>query len=154
MGAAHGGGRREIVADWGGERYSRPGDMWTSAGFVDIGKDLWNRAGVGPKDVDVAQFYENFTGQALMAIEDMGFAPKGEGGPWVEGGRIEWPNGELPVNTSGGNLAEAYIHGFELVVEGTRQMRGDSTCQVKDAEIGLVVAGPSAPPSSALLLRR
>ncbi len=89
-----------------------------------------------------------------MSLEDFGFAPRGEGGSWVEGGRLEWPNGDLPLNTSGGNLAEAYIHGLELVLEGARQMRGDSTCQVKDAETCLVVAGPGANPSSALMLRK
>jgi hypothetical protein len=58
------------------------------------------------------------------------------------------------MNTSGGNLAEAYIHGLSLVVEGVRQIRGQSTAQVRDAEHCLVVSGPSAPPSSALVLRR
>ena len=128
--------------------------QWNTAGFVDTARDLYTRAEMGPKDIDVAQFYENFTGQTLMAIEDFGFAPRGEGGKWIEGGRIEWPDGELPINTSGGNLAEAYIHGLELMLEGVRQMRGDSTCQVKDAETCLVVSGPSAPPSSAMILRR
>ena len=89
-----------------------------------------------------------------MTIEDFGFCAKGEGGPFVEGGTLEWPHGDLPINTAGGNLAEAYIHGLSLVNEGVRQLRGTSTSQVDGAEHCLVVAGPSAPPSSALILRR
>ena len=77
-----------------------------------MARDLYARAGVGPKEIDVAQLYENFTGQVLMTIEDFGFCAKGEGGAFVEGGTLEWPNGNLPINTAGGNLAEAYIHGL------------------------------------------
>lgn len=149
MGAAHGADYRD-----GNDYHAKAESGWTSAGLSSVATDLWARAEIGPKDVDVAQIYENFTGQVLMAIEDFGFCEKGEGGGFVEGGRLEWPDGELPLNTSGGNLAEAYIHGLELVLEGARQMRGDSTCQVRDAEIGLVVAGPAAAPSSSLVLRR
>jgi acetyl-CoA acetyltransferase len=143
-----------LAAGDGGDRLRRPQELWTSAGLAGVARDLYARAGVGPKDVDVAQLYENFTGQVLMAIEDFGFCAKGEGGPFVEGGTLEWPHGNLPINTAGGNLAEAYIHGLSLVNEGVRQLRGESTSQVDDAEHCLVVAGPSAPPSSALILRR
>ncbi len=97
--------------------------------------------GIGPADIDVAQLYENFTGQVLMTIEDFGFCARGEGGPFVEGGTLEWPHGDLPINTAGGNLAEAYIHGLSLVNEGVRQLRGDSTAQVDAAEHCLVVGG-------------
>ena len=120
---------------------------------MEVAGTLFQRAGLGPRDIDVAQIYENFTGQVLMAIEDFGFCGRGEGGPFVEEGRLEWPDGDLPLNTSGGNLAEGYIHGMQLVVEGVRQMRGESTAQVKDAKTCLVVAGPSAPPHSAMILR-
>jgi acetyl-CoA acetyltransferase len=138
----------------GPDKMRRPAHIWTSAGMSRIAKDVYARAGIGPQDVQVAQFYENFTGQVLMAIEDFGFCERGQGGAFVESGAIDWPNGRLPINTSGGNLAEAYIHGFSLVLEGVRQMRGTSTSQVKDAEHCLVAAGPTAPPSSALILRR
>jgi acetyl-CoA acetyltransferase len=138
----------------GGDRFRRPPELWTSAGLAGVAHDLYARAGIGPADIDVAQLYENFTGQVLMTIEDFDFCKKGEGGPFVEGGRLEWPNGGLPINTAGGNLAEAYIHGLSLVNEAVRQLRGDSTAQVDGAEHCLVVAGPSAPPSSALILRR
>ena len=147
MAAAQGNGYR-----YGAGAHNRPNYVTTNHDVV--APRLWRMAGIGPKDVDVAQFYENFTPLVLMSIEDYGFCKKGEGGPFVEGGRIEWPDGELPVNTSGGNLAEAYIHGFELITEGVRQMRGTSNCQVKDAEIGLVVSGPGVTPVSSLILRR
>ena len=122
--------------------------------MTSIADRLFNAAGIGPADIDVAQFYENFTGQVVMAIEDFGFCPRGEGGPFVESGAIDWPNGSLPINTSGGNLAEGYIHGLSLVIEGARQLRGTSTSQVDGAANCLVVSGPSAPPSSALVLSR
>lgn len=138
----------------GGDRFRRPPELWTSAGLAGVARDLYARAGIGPSDIDVAQLYENFTGQVLMTIEDFEFCARGEGGPFVEGGTLEWPNGALPINTAGGNLAEAYIHGLSLVNEGVRQLRGESTAQVDGAQHCLVVAGPSAPPSSALILRR
>jgi len=101
----------------GSNKMMRPDAVWTSAGLDTVAKDLYARAGIGPKEIQVAQLYENFTGQVLMAIEDFGFAKRGEGGPFVASGAIDWPNGSLPINTSGGNLAEAYIHGLSLVVE-------------------------------------
>jgi acetyl-CoA acetyltransferase len=143
-----------LPAGDGGDRFGRPLELWTSAGLVGVARDLYARAGISPSDIDVAQLYENFTGQVLMAIEDFGFCKRGEGGPFVEGGAVEWPHGRLPINTAGGNLAEAYIHGLSLVNEGVRQLRGESTSQVEGAQHCLVVAGPSAPPSSALILRR
>ncbi len=127
---------------------------YPTANFEKVATDLYARAGVAPKDVNVAQIYENFTPMTIMSIENHGFCKRGEGGPFVENGRIEWPNGELPINTSGGNLAEAYIHGFELVNEAVRQMRGTSTCQVKDAEICLVASGPGTILTSDLIVRR
>ena len=111
-------------------------------------------AGCDPADIDVAQIYENFTGMVLLALEDLGFCARGEGGPFVEDGKLEGPAGALPLNTAGGNLAEAYVHGLNLVLEGVRQMRGESTCQVRDAELCLVAGGPGVAPTSALVLRR
>jgi acetyl-CoA acetyltransferase len=147
MGTAMGANPRE-ASPFGGSAAYATSNQETHA------RELYARAGVGPEDIDVAQIYENFTGQVLMSIEDHGFCARGEGGPFVEGGRIEWPDGELPVNTSGGNLAEAYIHGFELVNEAARQMRGTSTCQVDGAEVALVASGPGVEPTSDLILRR
>ena len=116
-----------------------------------VGEQIWERSGVGPQDIDVAQLYENFTGPVLMSLAEMGFAPPDGVEEFVSDGNIQWPDGTLPVNTSGGNLAEGYIHGFELVTEAVRQIRGDSTCQVKDAKLSLVVSGPGYCPGSAVL---
>ena len=88
-----------------------------------------------------------------MSLVEHGLCEADEAEEFCSGGNLEWPDGRLPLNTSGGNLAEAYMHGLELVVEGVRQLRGTSTCQVKDAEICLVAAGPMVAPVSNLLLR-
>ena len=125
-----------------------------TANFQKVAADLWAKAGITPKDIDVAQVYENMVPMTLMSIEDHGFCKKGEGGAFVENERIEWPDGDLPVNTSGGNIAECYMHGFELVIEAARQMRGTSTCQVKDAEICLVASGPGVSPVTDMIVRR
>ncbi|MCX6022300.1 MAG: acetyl-CoA acetyltransferase [Chloroflexi bacterium] len=127
---------------------------FVSSTFTTVARDLYARAGIGPKDVDVAQIYENFTPMAMMSIEEHGFCKRGEGGAFCEDGNIEWPNGGLPINTSGGNLAEAYIHGFEFVAEATRQMRGTSTAQVEGAEICLCAGGPGVDTVSDLIVRR
>jgi acetyl-CoA acetyltransferase len=114
-------------------------------------KKLWERAGVGPQDIDVAQFYENFTGPVLMAISDMGFCAPEELESFVANGNLRWPDGGLPINTSGGNIGEAYIHGFENINEAVRQVRGESTCQIADVELSLSVSGPAAAPGSVVL---
>ena len=105
-------------------------------------------------DVDVAQFYENFTGPVLIAISEMGFCEPEGLNEFVGNDRLLWKSGGLPLNTSGGNIGEAYIHGFGLVNEAVRQIRGDSTCQVEDAELSLVVGGPGYAPGSAVLFCR
>ena len=89
-------------------------------------------AGLSPKDIDVAQIYDCYTIAVMMTLEDYGFCKKGEGGKWVEGGRVA-AGGELPINTSGGLLSETGMPGLQLVMEGVRQMRGTSVNQVKDA---------------------
>jgi len=114
---------------------------------------LWGEAGVRPDDVDAAMLYDHFTPMVLVALEDWGFCAPGEGGPFAAGGAIQWPDGRLPVNTHGGQLSEAFIHGFNNLTEAVRQLRGTSTCQVPDAELVLVAAA-SSDPYGALLLRR
>jgi acetyl-CoA acetyltransferase len=117
-----------------------------------VGRQLWQRAGIRPTDVDVAQFYENFTGSTLIAISDIGFCAPGDVEAFVSGKNLHFDGGVLPFNTSGGNIAEAYIHGLQLLVEAVRQVRGTSTAQVPGARLSLFVAGPGTPPSSAVLL--
>ena len=93
--------------------------------------------GSAPKDIDVAQIYDCYTIAVMMTLEDYGFCRKGEGGKWVEGGRVA-AGGEMPINTSGGLLSETGMPGMQLVMEGVRQMRGTSVNQVKDAETCVV----------------
>ena len=113
---------------------------------------LYRRAGLGPGDVDVAQFYDCFTITVLLQLEDYGFCAKGEGGPFAASGAID-KGGTLPINTSGGHLSEGYIHGLNHIVEGVRQVRGSSTSQVAGAEVCLVTSGVPVT-TSALILRR
>jgi acetyl-CoA acetyltransferase len=120
---------------------------------VHAARELWRLADVGPEDVDCAQFYDAFTPLVTLSLEEYGFCKPGEGGPFAENGRLEWPDGMLPCNTSGGGLSEAYVHGFNLILEGVRQIRGSSTCQVADAELCLVTSGAGVPTSAALLAR-
>jgi acetyl-CoA acetyltransferase len=106
---------------------------------------------VSPADVDVAQIYDHYTGMVLLQLEDFGFCKRGEAGPFVADGNIDFPNGSLPITTSGGGLSEAYVHGLNHVVEGVRQLRGESTSQLDDPEICLVT-GAAGVPASALML--
>lgn len=131
--------------------HNMPDPIYASANAVQLAGDLYRRAGVTAADIDVAELYDAFSCTVLMALEDYGFCPRGEGGRFVADGHIQ-RGGSLPVNTSGGNMAEAYIHGFNLVLEGVRQIRGSSTSQVPDAELCLVCGGPSVTPTSGIIL--
>jgi len=115
-----------------------------------LGSTLFGRAGLTPGDMDVVQLYDAYTPMVITKLEDYGFCKKGEGGPFVEGGRIE-VGGELPVNTSGGLLSEGYLQGMNHIAEGVRQLRGTSTAQVRDAEFCFVDSGS---PFGAIILRR
>ncbi len=106
-------------------------DLTTTAAMLSA-QTAFKMAGLSPKDIDVAQIYDCFTIAALMTLESYGFCAKGEGGRFVEDGRIEI-GGDLPINTSGGLLSETGMPGLQLVIEGVRQMRGESVNQVKDA---------------------
>jgi acetyl-CoA acetyltransferase len=130
-----------------------PDEHYASGGGAGVARRLWQGAGLGPSDVDVAQIYDHFTGLVLMSLEDFGFCARGEGGPLVASGALAWPDGALPTNTHGGSLSEAYVHGLNHVVEGVRQLRGESTCPVDGAEVCLVTSAAGVP-TSALVLGR
>jgi acetyl-CoA acetyltransferase len=115
-------------------------------------QDVYRSAGIGPQDIDVALFYDVFSPMVLWQLESYGFCKPGQAAAFVNDGRISWPDGELPVNTHGGSLSEAYVHGFNHILEGVRQVRGTSTCQVEGARVALVAAA-AVVPSSALILR-
>jgi acetyl-CoA acetyltransferase len=119
--------------------------------YENVGRMIWDRAGVKPTDVDVLQLYENFTGPVVMALCEMGYCKPEEVDAFVADGALEGPDARLPFNTSGGNIAEAYIHGLEMVIEAVRQSRGESTCQAKKVDLSLAVGGPGYAPGSAVL---
>ena len=103
------------------------------------GPAAFKSAGITPADIDVAQIYDSFTVTTLMTLEDLGFCPKGEGGPFAEGGRLA-PGGAFPINTQGGGLS--YCHpgmlGIFLIIEAVRQLRGESGLrQIDDASLAL-----------------
>src|SRR5206468_12092572 len=113
-------------------------DMTVSAGTVSA-RDAFTMAGITPGDVDVLEPYDSFTITVLMALEDLGFCAKGEGGQFVAGGTLA-PGGSLPALTSGGGLS--YCHpgalGILLLVEAVRQLRGEAgDRQVADAKIAV-----------------
>jgi acetyl-CoA acetyltransferase len=147
--AAHGGHK-----DWGRAFawMGMPAETFASSGHAAVAKRLYDRAGVGPADIDVALIYDHFTPMVIMQLEDYGFCAKGEGGAFVESGAIRYDGGSLPVNTHGGQLSEAYIIGMTHIVEGVEQMRGTAINQVDGAELALVTGGPATIPVSGLIL--
>lgn len=122
------------------------GPSWTCA------SQLYRHADFGPQDIDVAQLYDAFTPLIPLSLEGYGFCARGEGAAFTEDGALEL-GGRLPINTSGGGLSEAYVHGFNLITEAVRQLRGSSVNQVQNAQTCLVTAGEGVP-TSAILLRR
>ena len=109
---------------------------------------LYDMAELGPKDVQVAQVYENFTGGVLMSIVEHGFCDPDDCNEFFKKENLIAPEGKLPTNTSGGNLAECYMHGLGLNIEAVRQLRGESTNQVSDVDVSLVASGPMVTPVS------
>lgn len=145
LGAATGSGHRAGAAPHNAPRYG-------SAGFDTVAPDLYAMAGIAPADVGVVQSYENFTGGVAMAMAEHGFFAPEEANEFLTLDNLVAPSGRLPLNTSGGNLAECYMHGFELVLEAVRQVRGTSTSQAARSDVALVIGGPMVTPVSDLLL--
>jgi acetyl-CoA acetyltransferase len=133
-----------MVNYWTDDPLRGPG--WTCAA------QLYRSSDIGPADIDVAQIYDAFTPLVVLSFEAYGFCGRGEGGAFTENGNIGL-GGTLPINTSGGGLSEAYVHGFNLINEGVRQLRNTSVNQVPGCETALVTAGECVP-TSALILRR
>ncbi|MET1049927.1 MAG: lipid-transfer protein [Acidimicrobiales bacterium] len=113
---------------------------------------LWRNSDLTPADVHVAQLYDAFSPLVPLSLEGYGFCERGEGLAFCQDGGISWDGGRLPVNTSGAGMSEAYVHGFNLITEAVRQVRGTSTAQVDGASVSLVTSGEGVP-TSALLLR-
>ncbi|MGW4333542.1 thiolase C-terminal domain-containing protein [Rhodococcus koreensis] len=129
---------------------------YTSAGFsgaAGVAETLWADAELGPDQVDVVQVYENFSGSGVAALIDHSLCPRGaDAGKVMTVENLTAPHGLLPVNTSGGNLADSFVNGMGLAVEAVRQVRGNSTNQVPDAKVSLFIGGPMAALSSSVLL--
>ena len=125
---------------------------YASASFTTVAPELYAMAGITPADVGVVQRYENFTGGVAIALAEHGFFRPEEANEFLTLDNLLAPSGRLPLNTSGGNLAECYMHGFELVLEAVRQVRGTSTAQAPRNDVALVIGGPMVTPVSNLLL--
>jgi acetyl-CoA acetyltransferase len=113
---------------------------FTSGPAAIAGPLAFQRAGLTPADVDVCELYDAFTYMLLITLEDLGFCPKGEGGAFVEDGRLRL-DGTLPTNTDGGGLSACHPgqRGLFLLVEAVRQLRGQcGPRQVADAKIACV----------------
>jgi acetyl-CoA acetyltransferase len=117
-----------------------------------VGRELWRQSGLGPNDIATAVLYDHFTPYVLMQLEELGFCGVGEAKDFIADGAIEI-GGRLPINTHGGQLGEAYIHGMNGIAEAVRQVRGTSVNQVEDVDHVLVTAGTGVPTSGLILSR-
>jgi acetyl-CoA acetyltransferase len=117
-----------------------------------VGDELWRQSGLGPDDIATAVLYDHFTPYVLMQLEELGFCKPGEAKDFIAHGAIEL-GGRLPLNTHGGQLGEAYIHGMNGIAEAVRQVRGTSVNQVEDVQHVLVTAGTGVPTSGLILSR-
>ncbi|MFN3218764.1 MAG: lipid-transfer protein [Acidimicrobiales bacterium] len=115
-----------------------------------VARQLWESTGLGPDDIQTATIYDHFTPLVLPQLEEFGFCAKGEAKDFIADGAIEL-GGRLPINTNGGQLGEAYIHGMNGIAEGVRQIRGTSVNQVPDVVNTLVTAGTAVPTSGLIL---
>ena len=115
-----------------------------------VAQQLWNSTGLGPDDIQTAVLYDHFSPFVLTQLEEFGFCGRGEAKDFIREKGIEIGQ-KLPVNTNGGQLGEAYIHGMNGIAEGVRQVRGTSVNQVAEIEHVLVTAGTGVPTSGLIL---
>ncbi|KAA0972761.1 lipid-transfer protein [Paeniglutamicibacter gangotriensis] len=115
-----------------------------------VAAKLWNDTGLTPEDIDTAVLYDHFTPFVLAQLEEFGFCGRFEAKDFIKNGAIEL-GGRLPINTNGGQLGEAYIHGMNGIAEGVRQIRGTAVNQVPNARNVLVSAGTGVPTSALIL---
>jgi len=115
-----------------------------------VADELWKSSGLTPADIQTAVLYDHFSPYVLMQLEEFGFCARGEAKDFIRDGAIEI-GGRLPINTHGGQLGEAYIHGMNGIAEAVRQVRGTSVNQVASVENVLVTAGTGVPTSGLIL---
>ena len=115
-----------------------------------VADELWTSSGLSPSDIQTAILYDHFTPYVLMQLEEFGFCARGEAKDFIADGALEI-GGRLPINTHGGQLGEAYLHGMNGIAEGVRQVRGTSVNQVASVENVLVTAGTGVPTSGLVL---
>ncbi|HCT81637.1 MAG TPA: lipid-transfer protein [Micromonosporaceae bacterium] len=115
-----------------------------------VARQLWAQSGISPSEVTTAVLYDHFTPYVLMQLEELGFCAPGEARDFIADGAIEL-GGRLPLNTHGGQLGEAYIHGMNGISEGVRQVRGTAVNQVPAVRNVLVTAGTGVPTSALIL---
>ncbi len=120
--------------------YFHSGDLADMPESRGTAQRLWAQTGMGPQDMQLAMLYDAFTPQVLKQLEAFGFCGDGEAAGFVKDGHIE-VGGSLPVNTNGGLIGEAYIHGMNNITEAVRQIRGSAANQVADVEHALVSSG-------------
>ncbi|CAM5434093.1 Acetyl-CoA acetyltransferase OS=Sphingobium scionense OX=1404341 GN=GGQ90_002790 PE=4 SV=1 [Sphingobium scionense] len=135
------------------ERYSWDQAEWASA--YPTGRDLWKNTDYSAKDVDTVQFYDGFAFQPITWLEGLGFCDVGEGGQFLEGGKRIALDGELPMNTGGGQLGWGRLHGFGFAYELVVQLRGEGGARqiAGDPKVAVATSG-GGPMAAALLLAR
>ncbi len=130
-------------------------DDLTTMALRDASAMLWARTDLTPADVDVAELYDGFSFIALAWLEALGFCGKGEGGPFVDGGTRIALDGQIPLNTQGGQLSGGRLHGFGFLHEACLQLRGDAGArQVAGSPQVAVAAAGGGPLGSCILLYR
>ena len=127
----------------------------TTMAARDAAAHMWNRTDLTPADVDVAELYDGFSLLAMTWLEALGFCGQGESGPFIEGGARIALDGELPLNTHGGQLSAGRLHGFGFIHEAVLQLRGEAgERQVRRAAEVAAVANGGGPIAGAMLLTR
>jgi acetyl-CoA acetyltransferase len=121
----------------------------------DVGADLWTHTDLSPADVDVAQIYDGFSFIAMAWLEALGFCGKGESGPFIDGGSRISLDGQLPINTNGGQLSSGRMHGWGYLPEACAQLWGEGgQRQVpNDPEVAVVASGGGIFAGAMLLTR-
>ncbi|WP_421851798.1 thiolase C-terminal domain-containing protein [Novosphingobium sp.] len=138
-------------AGWGDLLENDAADLYATGGFRTIARRLYADTNLSPADIDVVQLYENFDAQGIMSLIDHGFCNYENAGEVIRFSNLIADGGNLPINTSGGNLAQGFIHGIGLPIEAVRQLRGESSNPVAGARTCLLAGGPGAPTVSSAI---